>query len=511
MFFSSSGRATRLAALAGGALACALTSAGPASAALGGATPANFTSSPNLVSVTADQANETAVFKFDRTVAAGTGCGLNVGCFILGGYSASQQSATPASVSIVGSGDSVLADFGGTDIDFNSLTYGAVDAGAVKGTITNSKDNFNDATRITNGTSVSGTTGHTAGPDLVSVTRNEDLEQITYTFDQAVDDTAGGTFPSPSLYGYVDVNGAQFFGDSVVNVSGNRVIIQFSGGDDVSDAVKAVIDYFNGPGFVGIADGYTANQEGVVFDSADVAGASGVAATPNLVSAEIDTNGGSVTFRFDKTIVSPVGDEGQFKVFLADGDFVTGTGTAQLLADAKSVRISFDLQFQNEFAVYAGIESGAVDGATNAVPSSADGAPLGGNAGAQASGYTTAPDAIQGLVNPAAGQASVLFDSRFFAGALPFAAGNFVLYTADGVSLGSPSDVSATAAAAPQQSRVVLTLTDTQATNAKNIVIDGQGFGGMCSVIGTVDLGGADSCNVVSALLLQPTSGTFKK
>jgi len=503
MLFSTKGRSTLRSAAVGSALLGAFAFASPANAALGGATPSNFTSSPNLVSVTANQAEETVVYKFDRAVAAGTG-GLDTGDFVLAGYGAFDTTANPSSVSIVGTGDSVLADFGGSDIDFNSLTIASVRAGTVKGTITNSKDNFDDSTRITGATTESGTTGHTAGPDLVSATRNEDLEQITYTFDQAVDDDNGGN-PASADFGYVDVNGNEQLGNSIVNVSGNRVIVEFT--TDVSDATKATLDVVNGSI---IADGYNVGSPtGAYFDAVTIAGAAATPATPNLLSASIDTNGGSVTYVFDKTIT--VGNATDFYVFLANGTPVAGTGTPQLLADAKSVRVSFALQNENEFAVFANIDDGAVTGATNAIPSTTDGAPIGGNAGAQAAGYTTAPDAIQALVNPAAGQASVLFDSRFN-GTTPSVAA-FDLYTADGVSLGNPSAVSVTAAAAPQQSRAVLTLTDTQATNAKNIVVNGFYWNGNIAAFGTIGTlnGSGDNLNWDSSLSLQATTGTFKK
>jgi len=504
-FFTEGRTALRTAAV-GGALIGAFAFANPANAALGGAASSNFTTSPNLVSVTANQAEETVVYKFDRAIAAGS-LGLTTGKFVLGGYDPSEVTPNPSSVSIVGAGDSILADFGGTDIDFNSLTFASIDAGAVKGTITNSKDNFVDSIRITGATTESGTTGHTDGPDLVSASRNEDLEQITYTFDQAVDDDA--VAPDSDAFGFVDINGAETQATGLVNVSGNRVIVQF--GVDVSDATKATIDDAElgvTPGQI-TADGYAGTgPTGAYYDAVAISGAP-IPATPNLVSASIDTNGGSVTYVFDKTVT--VGAAGLFRVFLANGDEAVGTGT-QLLADAKSVRVSFNLQNQNEFAVFANIQDGAVTGATNGILSTTDGAPIGGNAGAQASGYTTAPDAIQALVNPAAGQASVLFDSRFDAGSIPFATNGYTLYTADGVSLGNPSAVSATAAAAPQQARVVLTLTDTQAANVKNIVVDGNNpFGGVGSAYGTIDGGGGASANVASSLPVQPTTGTFKK
>jgi len=501
-FFSDGRTALRTAAV-GSALLGAFAFASPASAALGGATPSNFTSSPNLVSVTANQAEETVVYKFDRAISAGSN-GLDTGDFVLAGYGAQDYTGNPASVSIVGTGDSILADFGGTDVDFNSLTIASVSGGTVKGTITNSKDNFNDSTRITGATTESGTTGHTAGPDLVSATRNEDLEQITYTFDQAVDDD--NATPVANTFGYVDVNGNELLGNSIVNVSGNRVIVQF--GTDVSDATKATIDDAGGNI---TADGYNGTgPTGAYFDAVNIAGAAATPATPNLLSASIDTNGGSVTYVFDKTIT--VGAAGDFYVFEADGTPVAGTGTPQLLADAKSVRVSFTLQNENEFAVFANIDDGAVTGATNAIPSTTDGAPIGGNAGAQASGYTTAPDAIQALVNPAAGQASVLFDSRFNNVQTPNASA-YDLYTADGVSLGNPSAVSITAAAAPQQSRAVLTLTDTQATNAKNIVVNGWFWDGDVAAFGTIGqvVGFTDNQNWDSSLALQTTTGTFKK
>jgi len=499
MSFITEGRSALRTVAVGGALLGAFAFASPANAALGGATSSNFTTSPNLVSVTANAAEETVVYKFDRTIAAGTG-GLDASDFILGGYDAAQVTDPPSSVSIVGAGDSVLADFGGSDIDFNGLTYAALNAGTVKGTVTNSKDNFDDAVRITGATTESGTTGHTDGPDLVAAALREDLNQVVYVFDQLVDDSApfaGGQFQYTDVAGTTHASvGAQ--------ATDNLIIAQFLAPNDVSDASKATID---APGGTIQAEGYSGvGPTGAYYDAVAIAGKA-APATPNLESASIDTNGGSVTYVFDKTIT--VGAPGLFSVFLANGDEVNGTAT-QLLADAKSVRVSFNLQNQNEFAVFANIQDGAVTGATNAIPSQTDGAPIGGNAGAQASGYTTAPDAIQALVNPAAGQASVLFDSRFSG---PADATAFDLYTADGVSLGNPSAASATVAAAPQQSRVVLTLTDTQASNAKNVVIDGGNplsFGGTSAVVGTIS-GGASANNVVSSLPLQATTGTFRR
>ncbi|EHN08750.1 hypothetical protein PAI11_44320 [Patulibacter medicamentivorans] len=151
------------------------------------------------------------------------------------------------------------------------------------------------------------------------------------------------------------------------------------------------------------------NSAGVVA----VAGKSKNTARPDLLAAELGSGGGStsVTYSYDEPVHSPIA--GGFVVRTASGALLAGT-SAVVNADGKTVTVNFPnpaAQKSQEHFVTAFNLTGAVLNANN-VPVLNDSAPIGGNAGALSSGWTSAPDATSATFNKSNGQVDITLDTR---------------------------------------------------------------------------------------------------
>lgn len=391
---SSGARAVLRALTISGALVATLATAGPASAAFGDGTPAAFSNRPNLKSVTFN--GIVASFNFDKPVQPAGGP-LVAGQFQVGGYRAGvvvpHAGADTAFVNL-NDPTQVLVTYTGSP-DFNSTTFGAVEGGAVQGYGTFGTPNLADALRITGATGESGTRGHTAGPDLQSVSVDNAQNRITYTFDQSV---ASG--PPAGAFGFLNADGDVFTGDTVVQVSGANVTVGFNLPKSVQTARQAFVT------------GGAKSKDGATFAppaiSVDIPARTRVTANPTLVSAELEPNSFTVVYTYDQPIATAAA--ANFTANASTG--ASFVGASRTIISPTAVRVTFaPADVSTEHLVSASDIGAAVVGMGGA-PSRPAGKPIGANAGAKATGYTTAPDPLSATMNKATGQVTILFDSR---------------------------------------------------------------------------------------------------
>ncbi|WP_354699191.1 hypothetical protein DSM112329_04900 [Paraconexibacter sp. AEG42_29] len=425
-----------------------LTSAGTAQAALGGGKVPALTDRPNLVSVSP---SATAVtFTYDRTInCEGGTCAATE--FHLGGYSAFPGLEITGAGATV-SGNAVRVTFAGGNPDTDAMTYGRVDSDAVSTQGSLGATNIGDSVKITGATGESGTRGHTVGPDLVSaVATGGGSNFITLTFDQDIDD-------DPARFNGAQVRLTKADGtavpgiDSTVSIDGVTADVEFPAGTPVAGAKQVAV--VNGAArAIDIPAGNPVRSVQVGTQNQD-------SQAPLLRSAEL-VGADTVLYTFDKAVVSP--SPSDFAVYVADTSPVIAT-SATIVGDGKQVQVQFLVDRFAEYLVSAAVNLGAVRAQADNTPGAAGGAPLGGNAGAKATGFTTAPDAVQADYSGA--NVVVTLDSRI---GLPVTAASFQLLADDGTVIGGTPTATPQAQGVPGPSRVNLLYNTTAVANARAI------------------------------------------
>ncbi|WP_320671131.1 hypothetical protein [Patulibacter defluvii] len=460
-------RLARRSAIAGGVLAVSLAAAAPASAALGGANPASYNHVPDLRSVTFGESGPDLVawFTFDEPLASNA---VNPGDFALGGYASSQQVPLADAASVVGSKpNTVELRWTSNDVDFNEVTYGVANAGAVRA-FNGNQPNRVDSTAVTGAKGQSGTRGRTVAPDLVGVRVDEsnlNANVLIFTYDQRID--TGSV--DPTRYAFIKQDGATVAAASIASASSYEVAVRFPSlpGDDlVTEAVEAADA---GGGTQSVNNGNPSLPTILA-----VAGKSKATARPDLLSAELGSSGGStsITFHYDEPVNTPLAN--RFFGQTASGTPVAGT-SAVINADGKSVTVNFPNPAANlsqEHFVSATVFDGAVLNA-NAVPVLADTTPIGGNAGATSTGWTSAPDATSATFNKNNGQVDVTFDTRLTIPSVDPTAFTLVDANGDTVVAGAASVVSEGSNGAPGPQTIRLQFLPNQVAASSALEIQG--------------------------------------
>ncbi|WP_354699193.1 hypothetical protein DSM112329_04902 [Paraconexibacter sp. AEG42_29] len=447
MSHHSRGRtALRTAAVSAVALA-SLASAGSAHAALGGGKIPALTDRPNLVSVTP---SATAItFTYDRTIdCAGGAC--NPAEFLVGGYSVAFQ--VPGNAATV-SGNSVRVTFTGGNPDTDALTYGTVLSDAVNTQGSLGATNLGDSVKITGAEGESGTRGHTVAPDLVSaVATGGGSNFITLTFDQEIDDDAAD-FDGTQVF-IVKADGSVVAGnDATVSIDDNTADVEFPASSPVAGAkqvfvlgaARAVDFPFTSP--IRSVQVGTQNQD---------------SQAPILRSAEL-TGADTILFTFDKAVASPGAN--QFYAYLSDSFAAVASSSATIVGDGKQVQAQFPVDQYTEYLVSAAVVPTSVTAQADGTPTVYGGVPIGGNAGAKATGFTSGPDAVQASYSGA--NVVVTLDSRINTAAVT--AANFDLLADDGTAIGGTPTATPQAQGVPGPSRVNLLYNTTAVGNARAI------------------------------------------
>jgi hypothetical protein len=456
-------------AVAAAALLVPLVGAGAAQAAIGTSHGLITTNRPDFVSATIVNATQ-ADYCFSKDTDAAAA--FSADDFLVGGYK-SATSALPATSAVRVTARCWRATFGTTG-DLNQFTVAHLRANTLRplqaGAVAN---NLDDSVPLIGSQSHAGTRGFTTGPDLQTTSVDTVANQMTYVFDQNVS-------PVPNVvaagFHFTQANGTIRTATGVVGTGGNVVVVQYAAPAFVSDAVIAFVD----PGSVVAAQGPPGANVGNNLLSVGVPGTGAATVRPDLTGNELAlANGGSnqLLFTYDQDVA--VGDATAYRAVLSNG--AVAIGSAITLAGPRVARVTFNnpenLQNVSEYIVAAADTGGGVIAADGSGPSLPGGKPAGGNAGAFALGYTTAPDAVNMTFDGTSGQVTIRVDQRIRAGAV---------FTNQVNLLNSQGDLVANPATAtisgqtdvPGQVNVILQFTPGQVQSAAGVQLDGQPFEG---------------------------------
>jgi len=462
-----------------------------ANAAMGGAIPATTTLRPDLRSATVRAVNTTDVTTtvrlcFNKALASLPAAGsLRIGTYRQATVSA--DSATRASDNM----NCADAVFSSADVDVTQHTHATAAAGAVAA-LNNGRENLGDSTALVQLAGASATNNGTAGkstaPDLTGITVANSTDTINFIFDQNV----GASSANPARFHFNDQAGTVFTGiaSPVPVITGNVVSVRFAPGV-VATAVRGYVD----------AAAVQARTTGADANATDFSvarpGSSGLTNRPDLQSTSLSAGGTTVDFVFDETI-GGVPAAGSFFVDLADGTFRAATGAA--IVNGNTVRATFaGGDSQNEYFIGADVaDSAGIFGLAlpAARTNTAGGLPVGGNAGAFATGFTTGPEALRVAFDNSTGVASILLDQRFFTSNST----SFLLIDDSGTQLAAaPISVSGAGGAAGQ-STVRVSFTPAQLSGARSIGLNG---GALTTFIG--------ASNVVQQLSPTASAAVLRK
>jgi hypothetical protein len=474
-----------------------------ADAALAGGNALTTTLRPDLRSATVTRVDPVAVetdvtYCFNKSISSLPQPGsLGVGLYRdSGGPGVAADSA----VRSASNDKCAVATFSSFDLDAEQYTYASVagsDGAGGGGTpavtnIANGLGNIQDATALIGSKTNNGTRGRTTGPDLVGITANNANNTIDYTFDQTVGAVNTAAPPAaPHIndaghFGFNDSTGVAHAypgGATNISINGKVVRVKFPVGDPVSSAVRA---------FVGYADVTSlARGDFTPGGSATRPGSGGFTDRPDLVDAVLSSSGNTVDFVYDQLISTNADTNGKVLLSLSIGG-VAVSPSSSTVVNGNTLRATFTSgDFFNEYDVQVYAGQGAVTGGTGA--STAGGAAVGGNTGAFAQGFTTAPDARAVSFDTATGVASVTLDQRF----VSFTPGSFKLLDDSGSQI-APAAISVSGqggAAGPVVAKV--TFTPAQLTGARSLLLQSGAFS---SFIGSTN----------PAQVISPTAGASK-
>jgi hypothetical protein len=456
-------------------LAFPLLASGAAQAALAGATPAQFTGVPNLRSATINSTYGNVVeVCFDKTIKTASG---TTG-FSFGGYRAGNLLASFSFSLDQNNPNCEVVLFPATVVDENQYTFLEVTAGTVTAN-SPATPNLIDSVALTGSTSHSGTTGVTTNPNLVGALVPDSVHlstnSLTYVFDKATKAVGTAAFQFETAAGQLCAGtGAAPLGGQ----DSTAITIAFNPacGATVGQAERAGI----------LPGGVKADQD----SGATLLAPAEWTVMPNcaspcatsradLTSTALGSNQDQIVFTFDKNvIVNPALTNG-FVAELANGQTVASTGATLTAPNQVTATYSGNLSNKGEFAVEAYAVNGAAIAADNlsatglSLPGTAN---VGGNAGAFAGGFTSAPDSFGVSINHTSGQVIVNLDDRLSAAPV---IGDIVPYTAQGLPVAiAPTAVSYNSSAGPGPTAVTLQYSPSGITNVTALQFNQGAFTG---------------------------------
>ena len=411
---SARARAMRT-AIAVAAVAAPLAAAGSAQAAIAGASPASTTTLPDLVSATATSATTIQVC-YDKALTAAAATDFKLSNYLSGASVLPYTKAINPYAASVDSTNNKCVDLSFAPLPGNATDLGSgtivtdIGSGATAGTTGATNNNsLPDSVTLASSTTQTGTVGHTAGPDLTSVknvtptTTPASNTVLAYTFDQNVDPNT--VTAADFKYNAVgDAAGAAATPGVTATVSGNTVTVTFG------VATAPTVAYVIAGGAYSANDGVKADEVANQPGSFDVNGASAnptlAAAALNPAAPSTETATGApagtfatpqpystVTYVFDHAPGSYTAGAAApgFEVALSDGKDLTDGYVQGVVGNAVTVAFP-DLPAVAEYAVAAVVDPAAAGAAAPVTGYTPGAAPIGGNAGALARGYTTGPD-----------------------------------------------------------------------------------------------------------------------
>lgn len=393
----------------------ALAAAPQAHAALAGGQFMFTENRPDLVSATINENTDSSYpkavnFCFDVTLSNDE---VDNNHFWVAGYDSSSQAQSDLAFFDPENPKCVIALFD-DDTQFEEHTVATIQDGAVQNL--NGQENLLNAAPLDSATNPNGSEdesnprvggGLTTAPDLVGAVKILASNTIRLTFDAKVDDDT----VDPDRILYYEPNGNRVFADSAVVSDGDKriVFVQFPKEDDqsVADAVRVALE----DGAVRLDN---QENERSVRQSLAVFGQDGYTARPDLLAVTPRPEKNAVDYCFDAKVA--VEDEEQFEVFREEERrFVADHAQVLAISDC-GVGTSIVRAFFNDDAMsiidelsVASVDNGAVEATTGDREGNSIGSkPLGSIRGV--TGFTSAPDAQEMLVDLDDGTITLVFD-----------------------------------------------------------------------------------------------------
>ncbi len=482
-------------------LAFPLVATGAAQAAIAGASPAVTSSRPDLRSATILSSTSAEVCT-DKTL---NGV-FTVGGFLIGGYRAGNLKGASGANTDPTNTNCAIVVWPATIGDINQYTFVEAAPGtyaANSGTVPNQADSV----ALTGSTAHSGTTGVSAGPNLVGILAPDGAHQIanslTFVFDKATNvlnapsffyETSGGnvctasavlagndsTTVTMTMSTTTSIPGATCSGATVVQaVRGGTLFVPVPAGNAVQD-----------PG------AFTPNQTVVLPNCASPCATS----RPDVVSAVLGSDNDSIVFTFDRPVVVNGSGAGFFAAALANGNGPTVISTGAVGTGTNTVTANFagNLSARAEYAIEGWVAGAAVDAADNVTPSGQNmpgSAPIGDNAGAFASGFSTGSDVFGVSMNKTTGAVVVNLDQRITA----VGTGSISVIGLDGnvIATAVPS-TNFNSSAGPGPATLTLNYPPSQLTNATMLQFNGPPFAApsLTTPLSPFDISALDGENV---------------
>ena len=403
------------------ALAILLAAPGVASAALGGGNALTTALRPDLRSATVQSTNavdDTTTVRvcFSKPIASLPQAGLfQMGDYNSSGSAGTTLTATSATRSTANCADAVFGNSDATQYTFVSTlgSAGTAPDGGTSAVATNGFGNIQDSTALIGSKTNNGTRGFSTAPDLVGISVNNATASIDYTYDQRVATVSN----LPTAFSYNIASGLQV--DSIdgtitprqISADGLTVRVFFPPGPAIQSAVRA----FSAGNAVSAKVATGTGQAASELRSAARPGSGGFTDRPDLVAVTLAADNGFVDFQFDQVLQVV---NGGFRTNFAfsfpsapgGGTIVGGPGVGN------TVRVPLPGVFLPfvEFMISGAAPEGAVE-AAGGVRSTAGGLPMGGNAGAFATAFTDAAEALSVTFDNATNVARVRFDQRWTA------------------------------------------------------------------------------------------------
>ena len=277
--------------------------------------------------------------------------------------------------------------------------------------------NLFDSVTLTGSTSHSGTRGVTTAPNLVGVLPPSGTNQVTHSLTYVFDKNAVTTPATNIRFFFETAAGGVCQGLPIATLAGDGTTVITVAFNDapclgVVNAVKAGVFQIGGVG--GVTAQYdAASTNADVLANIPTCGNPCSTQRPDLLSAVLNANQDQITYTFDHPVVlvNPAG----FRAEFANGQVLDSTGAQCNGTTVCTAQFSGNLSRQSEYAVGSWSGIGTVVAADNITASglSLPGyAPIGGNAGAFARGFTTGPDVFGITINKTTGQVLVNLDAR---------------------------------------------------------------------------------------------------
>ncbi len=453
-------------------LAFPLLATGAAQAAIAGASPAVTSSRPDLRSATILSSTSAEVCT-DKTL---NGVFTAAG-FLIGGYRAGNLKAASTAATDPTNTNCAIVVWPAAIGDINQYSF----VEALPGTYlanSGSVPNQGDSVALTGSTAHSGTTGVSAGPNLVGILAPDGTHQVsnslTFVFDKATNVLTPASFFYETAGGNICTASAVLAGNDSTTVTmtmsaATSIPGATCGGAKVVQAVRGGT-FFSAGNAVQDAGAFAPNQTTVLPNCTSPCATS----RPDVVSAALGSGNDSIVFTFDHPVVVVGSGVGSFAAALANGNgpVLVSTGAVGTGTNTVTANFSGNLSARAEYAIEGWAANNAVEAADNVTPSGGNmpgSAPIGDNAGAFASGFTTGPDVFGISMNKTTGAVVINLDQRIKA----VATAAISVIGADGnvIATATPS-TNFNSSAGPGPATLTLNYPPSQLTNATMLQIN---------------------------------------